>query len=275
MHRQLRELDRWYAAGGSPRRGGLREAGRRLVVSLATAAVAVVATLTVLHHEGVVVDLDGIARRVGAGPARASEGSGSFAFMSTQPGRPDVPVTYDPCKPIHLVVNERLAPAGQAEPLLGSALAAVTAATGLDFVRDGVTDELPGPHRAARDRARYGGGWSPVLVAWTTPGVDPGLSGDVAGRGGSAGVSDPLTGERRFVTGTVSLDAPALQAILRRRDGVAEARAILMHELGHVVGLAHVDDPRELMYDDNVGRTEFGPGDLQGLAALGRGPCAG
>jgi hypothetical protein len=194
--------------------------------------------------------------------------------MATQPGRAGVPVTYDPCDPVHVVVNDDLAPT-DGEAVLGSALAAVSAATGLRFLRDGATDELPTADRPAQDPGRYGRGWSPVLVAWTTPRVDPGLSGRVAGRGGSAQVSDPLTGERRFVTGTVSLDTPAIRAVLRRPHGVAEARAILMHELAHVVGLAHVDDPGELMHRDNVGRTGFGPGDLQGLAALGRGPCTG
>jgi hypothetical protein len=275
MHRQLRELDRWYAAADSPRRGALREVGRRVVVGCATAVVALVATLTVLHHEGIVVDLGGVARRVGAGPAQASEGSGSYAFMATQPGRGGVPVTYDPCDAVHVVVNDVLAPPAQGEAMLASALSAVSAATGLRFVRDGRTDELPSRHRPVRDPRRYGRGWSPVLVAWTTPRVDPGLSGRTAGRGGSAQVSNPLTGERRFVTGTVSLDAPTMRAILRRPGGVAQVRAILMHELGHVVGLAHVHDRAELMHDDNVGRTDFGPGDRQGLAALGRGPCGG
>ena len=34
-----------------------------------------------------------------------------------------------------------------------------------------------------------------------------------------------------------------------------------------------VDDTAELMYADNVGLLEFGPGDREGLAALGRGRC--
>ena len=50
-------------------------------------------------------------------------------------------------------------------------------------------------------------------------------------------------------------------------------RAIVQHELGHVLGLDHVDDPGELMYDTSSGRTDFGPGDLEGLARLAGVPC--
>ena len=46
-----------------------------------------------------------------------------------------------------------------------------------------------------------------------------------------------------------------------------------MHELGHVVGLAHVHDASELMNPENVGLTRLGPGDRAGLAALGSGRC--
>lgn len=35
-----------------------------------------------------------------------------------------------------------------------------------------------------------------------------------------------------------------------------------------------IDDPFELMYEDNVGQLDFGPGDRQGLAVLGQGECS-
>ena len=54
---------------------------------------------------------------------------------------------------------------------------------------------------------------------------------------------------------------------------MAEQQAIVDHEFGHVVGLDHVHDPRELMNEDNVGLTTYGPGDREGLARLGAIDC--
>ena len=68
-------------------------------------------------------------------------------------------------------------------------------------------------------------------------------------------------------------DAPQMRRILRQPGGRDRARAIVLHELGHLVGLLHVDDPGELMHREDVGRLELGPGDREGLAALGSGTC--
>jgi|SRR5919106_456138 hypothetical protein len=66
------------------------------------------------------------------------------------------------------------------------------------------------------------------------------------------------------MTGTVALDAPQLTHLMAFPRGANAVRAIVVHELGHLVGLAHMDDPSELMYDDNVGRLALGPGDREG-----------
>ncbi len=109
----------------------------------------------------------------------------------------------------------------------------------------------------------------PVLIMWATPEEVPELAGDVAGIGGSSAAGRP--GLVHYVTGRIVLDRDVFAAHVGERTPYAQA--IIDHELGHVVGLAHVDDPEELMNADNVGQLSYGPGDLQGLARLGAVPC--
>ena len=180
-------------------------------------------------------------------------------------------VAYDPCRPVHYVIRPDNAPLG-GEQLIRQAVAEVSAATGLRFVSDGPTSEGPSDHRNAYQADRYGNRWAPVLIAWSTPEESPRLEGKVVGIGGS-GESAAAGRPSALVTGQVALDAPALEEIMQRPDGALLVRAVIMHELGHVVGLAHVDDPKQLMYADNSGITELADGDRAGLALLGSGVC--
>ena len=57
-------------------------------------------------------------------------------------------------------------------------------------------------------------------------------------------------------------------------DGRRVARSIVLHELGHLIGLAHVDDEQQLMFPEARREVpDFAAGDLTGLAALGSGAC--
>ena len=203
-------------------------------------------------------------------PGPLARTSDVFGFMFVQPGSTR-PVAYDPCRPIHIVVNGRTAPPG-ADQALRDAVEAVHRATGLVFVFDGPTDEAPNPERPAYQPDRYGSRWAPVLVAWSDETESPMLADGVTGSGGSIALSVEVG--RVYVTGSVTLDGPQLGEMLRRRGGQAAGRAVIMHELGHLVGLNHVPDPSQLMNPEQVrGRVSFGDGDLAGLAQLGTGDC--
>lgn len=205
-------------------------------------------------------------------PTRATSTGGPYLFIATQPGTSE-PVTYDPCRPVSVVVNPRTAP-DKADELLREALAEISAYTGLQFTVEGTTDEAPVDQRPPFQRERYGDRWAPVLVAWSDPVERPELAGVVAGIGGSLRIEVSPTTAEAYVSGAVTLDGPQLGDILRRRNGRAQARSVIMHELGHVVGLDHVEDRGQLMSGQGgPAVTKFEDGDIAGLNRVGAGRC--
>lgn len=196
---------------------------------------------------------------------------GAHAFIALQEDGV-TPVAYDPCRPVHYVIRPDNAPP-RGEELVREAVARISEVTGLQFVYRGSTDESPAAEREIFQPDRYGRRWAPVLIAWETEEQNPALAGEVVGEAGSvpASLGDS---PRVYLTGTVSLDAPRLAEILRGRDGRRVARSIVLHELGHLIGLAHVDDEQQLMFPEARREvSDFAAGDLTGLAALGAGAC--
>jgi hypothetical protein len=201
-------------------------------------------------------------------PALAPAGAGGYAFLATLPD--GGPVTFDPCRSVHVVVRPDGEPPG-GRALLLSALGELSAATGLRFVDDGLTDEAPDPLRKAYQPERYGDRWAPVLVAWSSPAETPMLTDQILGRAGPDTFRDGE--DARFVSGLAVFNAPEL-GVLMTTGAEEKARAVLLHELGHLVGLAHVDDPFQVMYDTNsYPLPAYRAGDLRGLAQLGVGRC--
>ncbi|MFL6023145.1 MAG: hypothetical protein ACJ72O_07380 [Marmoricola sp.] len=196
---------------------------------------------------------------------------GSYAFLSHQKGNASDPVGYDPCKPVMVRINPQDAPAGYLA-LVEDAMRVVSRASGLRLQYAGTTDDRPHWESATVPTFLGEPRRTPALVSWASSSEVPQLAGRVAGIGGSIGVS-VQGGRFRYVTGGVTLDRSVFRDLARSSEGRREARAIVLHELGHLVGLAHVKDPAELMNAENVGLLEFGPGDLAGLAKVGATPC--
>jgi hypothetical protein len=197
-------------------------------------------------------------------------GTGGYAFLRTH--RNGSAVAFDPCRPVHYVVRPDGQPA-EGEELLRWAFGEVSRATGLQFVDDGLTGEAPDPERATYQPEQYGDRWAPVLVAWSDEAESPLLAGRVLGRAGpdSFGTGEP--GSERWVSGLAVFNGPVVAEQLRSGDD-SKARAVLLHELGHLVGLAHVQDPYQVMYGANaLPLSSYRAGDLRGLEQLGRGPC--
>lgn len=189
-------------------------------------------------------------------------GDGNYAFFNTVRGS-DQPVTWSPCEPIRYVVNSAQAPDDWADLVKDSA-AEMSEASGLSLSYQGTTTD-----RTFSDREI---GPNQVLIGWATADEVPRLQGNVAGLGGP--VLQTLNGRSKYVAGTIVLDADAFDDLQTAPNGRRQQQAIVMHEIGHLLGLDHVDDTGELMFAESVGRTDLGPGDRKGLALLGSGSCA-
>lgn len=207
-------------------------------------------------------------RLVPAVSPSTSGGAYDFLFNDSDVGGQ---TRYDPCRPIGWVLSPRGMPSGSL-PLLQESVDLVSAATGMTFVYEGTTDEVADFDRDLI-QPRYGDRFAPVVVGWSTEDATPTLAGTVTGVGGSSSANGAYGDQRYLRAGVIILDSADLSDVMGTLHGDSVARSIMMHEWGHVVGLAHVGDPDELMNALNSEVTDWGPGDLEGLAIAGSGPC--
>lgn len=270
---------RWRAApGGRPPRRGLGVLSKILIGTAAAGLVVAIGSgafgdLTSLTGPGVPTALpdapDQGDEPLGQ-PDPVATTSGAWAPISVHDGEP---VRWDPCRPIHFVVN----PAGEPEggrAVLDAALARTSAVTGLQFVDDGASDETE--RDSPVDQGWTGSRWAPVLVRWDLPveettGED-GVVGTVMGQAGPLEIST-ADGTHVYVSGSVGLTTAGSSYDPRDPAQAAAMEAVWLHELGHLVGLDHVEDPTQLMNPSMSGVSDYADGDLTGLATLGSGPC--
>ena len=198
--------------------------------------------------------------------ALVSTVSSAYKFSSMLDGQP---VRWDPCTAIHWRSNTARGPVGGLD-VLKSAVAKIAATTGTTWVYDGATTTAPSSAYLPKSP---NSGDRPVLLGWT----DAASSDLLAGRpkqvlGMTRTVwfgTDDGKGHRVAATrgATVALDRTDTLPL----RGALSWSTTVLHELGHVMGLDHPSDGRQLMAATLPTKaTDLQTGDRTGLGRIGK-----
>ena len=177
------------------------------------------------------------------------------------------PVRWNPCAPLHWRFRTTDAPSGGAT-VVRAAIARVARATGTSWVLDGTTTSAPATALLPATMNAH----RPVVIGWTDASHSDLLRGSAASVLGVTrtrwfGVDDGTTRVAAIQGAVIALDATEHLPLTGRLSW----RTVLLHELGHAMGLDHAGDSRELMYSLLPATlTDLQAGDLAGLSRLGR-----
>ncbi|MEU8817842.1 matrixin family metalloprotease [Actinoplanes sp. NPDC048796] len=211
------------------------------------------------------------------GVAQAAGNAKAYKLLSQTDGKGPV-ARWNPCAgPIDYRVNLTRAPQNSL-PEVKTAFANVAKATGLTFRYAGTTAAIPAATKGYSGVYPAG---TEIVIAWVTPGVHSSMLGkttSTAGMGGymARGAFTASGAQAWAVTeGRVVLNADLTKKMAR---GFAAGQGgttgqLLMHEIGHAVGLDHpkIADRYEIMYPMlTTKKAAWGAGDLVGLRLVGK-----
>ena len=175
------------------------------------------------------------------------------------------PARWNPCQTITYRVNKAGAP-GSAAGDLSEAIRRVAQATGLRLRYLGTTNEVYGARGFRWD--------ADIDIAWASPGQTRVLNG--SSEAGAGGAADGTIRRRQavYTHGFVVLNRATMSSLPAGFGAGTTQGLVLLHELGHVVGLRHVNATDQIMQptaQTDLRAALYGAGDLSGLALLGAG----
>ena len=176
-------------------------------------------------------------------------------------------VRWDACRRISWTFNPRSSP-NRALKQVRAGIRRIHLATGLDFVYVGRTDQKPNPYGNNVDNAD-------VIIGWRTakdysmfrqhPGT-AGIGGNMYYSGFREADGSAVS---KAVQGGVVLNA-SMRGLSNGFGRGTTWGEVIIHELGHVMGLSHIDAKSQIMYYSVRRRNaDWGAGDLAGFRRLG------
>lgn len=171
------------------------------------------------------------------------------------------PPVFAACEPMPYVVRRKAGPPNGFE-LVQEGLQQMANATGLSFAFEGFTDELAGfDGRSASDR---------LWIGWAFDDEIPELGENEGKDTYYAGVGGPFyereAGGEWMITGGAVVLRSDFDVAHTFGPGLTMGN-LLLHELGHALGLDHVDDKAQVMFPRmrRDAPSGLGQGDLAGL----------
>jgi hypothetical protein len=192
--------------------------------------------------------------------------SAAYRFSSLLDGQP---VRWNPCQAIHWRANVARGPVGGLD-VLKAAVSHIARSTGTTWVYDGATATVPSTAYLPKVPTNTN---KPVVIGWTDGTASDLLRGKPAQVLGMTrtvwfGVDDGM-GHRAAATRAAVVALDRTDTLPLR--GTQSWSATALHELGHVMGLDHPADARQLMAATLPNVATLQTGDETGLHRVGRG----